>query len=92
MLVHQTSVERKLSCILFSRKNIEMRVKIYLIKLLTSRFKFTIRMCVCSFVECIDGEGRTRPEELFLVLRRWCKLIPSSEFRCIVKDKKLIGK
>ena len=44
-----------------------------------------------SFDECLDKEGRKRPDDVVLVLRRWCKLIPSSEFRCFVKDNKIIG-
>ena len=28
---------------------------------------------------------------LQLVLRKWCELIPGAEFRCFVKENKLIG-
>jgi hypothetical protein len=32
-----------------------------------------------------------RPENCVLFLRKWCDLIPSMEFRCFVKDRKIFG-
>lgn len=29
--------------------------------------------------------------ELELVLKKWCDIVPSSEFRCFVRDDTLIG-
>ncbi|KAK7823900.1 hypothetical protein U0070_020571, partial [Myodes glareolus] len=42
------------------------------------------------FIHCTDDS----PDpciEYELVLRKWCELIPGAEFRCFVKENKLIG-
>ncbi|KAG0365193.1 D123-domain-containing protein [Gamsiella multidivaricata] len=43
--------------------------------------------------ENVGGGGgvRKRPETVELVLRKWFDLAPSMEFRCFVRDNKLIG-
>ena len=45
--------------------------------------------------ESTEGEiirnASKRPEQFFLVLRKWCNLFPSQEFRCFVKDRQLIA-
>merc|ERR1711964_448898 len=42
-----------------------------------------------SFDHC--NTSRTRPNELTLVLRRWHELHESNEFRCFVRDSKLVA-
>ena len=49
-----------------------------------------------AYEDCSDEvEGqkgvRQRPETVQLVLRKWFDLAPSMEFRCFVRDNKLIG-
>jgi hypothetical protein len=53
-----------------------------------------------AFDCCVDvngGEGRGDEEsekpsyDLYLILRRWCKLLPSREFRCFVHQNVLIA-
>ncbi|KAJ3057434.1 hypothetical protein HK097_006362 [Rhizophlyctis rosea] len=49
-----------------------------------------------AFEHCYVGEGRVedlpkRPETFELVLRKWYELSPSMEFRCFVRDGRLIG-
>ncbi|KAF9942273.1 hypothetical protein BGZ67_002290 [Mortierella alpina] len=40
----------------------------------------------------VEGAGvRVRPERLDLVLRKWFDLAPSMEFRCFVRDHRLVG-
>jgi hypothetical protein len=47
----------------------------------------------CSDAAAEGAEGvRERPETMDLVLRKWFDLAPSMEFRCFVRDNKLIGK
>jgi hypothetical protein len=45
--------------------------------------------------ESTEGESvrnaSKRPEHFCLVLRKWCNLFPSQEFRCFVKDRQLIA-
>ncbi|KAG0228395.1 hypothetical protein BGW42_002239 [Actinomortierella wolfii] len=46
----------------------------------------------CSDEHAGPGSGvRTRPETLYLVLRKWFDLAPSMEFRCFVVNNKLVG-
>lgn len=52
-----------------------------------------------AYEDCSDEAGgqtgagiRQRPERVELVLRKWFDLAPSMEFRCFVKDNKLVGK
>lgn len=42
------------------------------------------------FIHCTD-DSPNPPVEYELVLRKWCELIPGGEFRCFVKENKLIG-
>ncbi|KAF9976129.1 hypothetical protein BGZ73_009104 [Actinomortierella ambigua] len=50
-----------------------------------------------AYEDCSDehtgaGSGvRTRPENLYLVLRKWFDLSPSMEFRCFVVNNQLVG-
>ena len=49
-----------------------------------------------AFEHCYVGEGTLedlpkRPERFQLVLRKWYELSPSMEFRCFVRDGRLIG-
>lgn len=47
----------------------------------------------CSDAAVEGAEGvRVRPEVVELVLRRWFDLAPSMEFRCFVRENKLVGK
>ncbi|XP_017742160.1 PREDICTED: cell division cycle protein 123 homolog isoform X2 [Rhinopithecus bieti] len=51
---------------------------------------FITRDFTQPFVHCTDDS----PDpciEYELVLRKWCELIPGAEFRCFVKENKLIG-
>ncbi|KAF9167518.1 hypothetical protein DFQ26_004290 [Actinomortierella ambigua] len=46
----------------------------------------------CSDEHAGAGSGvRTRPENLYLVLRKWFDLSPSMEFRCFVVNNELVG-
>ncbi|KAF9132522.1 hypothetical protein BGW39_011874 [Mortierella sp. 14UC] len=49
----------------------------------------------CSDAAVVAVEGiervRERPETVELVLRKWFDLAPSMEFRCFVRDNKLVG-
>uniref|UniRef100_A0A8C5W928 Translation initiation factor eIF2 assembly protein n=1 Tax=Leptobrachium leishanense TaxID=445787 RepID=A0A8C5W928_9ANUR len=42
------------------------------------------------FIHCAD-DSPDPSIKYELVLRKWCELIPGAEFRCFVKEKKLIG-
>ncbi|KAF9963549.1 hypothetical protein BGZ70_007338 [Mortierella alpina] len=51
-----------------------------------------------AYEDCSDEAGgvvgagvRVRPERLDLVLRKWFDLAPSMEFRCFVRDHRLVG-
>ncbi|KAF8978527.1 hypothetical protein BGZ52_005924 [Haplosporangium bisporale] len=50
-----------------------------------------------AYEDCSDEAGeagsgiRSRPENVVLILRKWFDLAPSMEFRCFVRDNKLIG-
>ncbi|KAG0344444.1 hypothetical protein BG004_004479 [Podila humilis] len=50
-----------------------------------------------AYEDCSDEHGeagsgiRSRPEKVELILRKWFDLAPSMEFRCFVRDNKLIG-
>uniref|UniRef100_A0A8C5JZ00 Translation initiation factor eIF2 assembly protein n=1 Tax=Jaculus jaculus TaxID=51337 RepID=A0A8C5JZ00_JACJA len=51
---------------------------------------FITRDFIQPFIHCTDDS----PDpciEYELVLRKWCELIPGAEFRCFVKESKLIG-
>ncbi|XP_013823892.1 PREDICTED: cell division cycle protein 123 homolog isoform X3 [Capra hircus] len=43
-----------------------------------------------GFIHCTD-DSPDPCMEYELVLRKWCELIPGAEFRCFVKENKLIG-
>ncbi|PIO29517.1 hypothetical protein AB205_0174850, partial [Aquarana catesbeiana] len=42
------------------------------------------------FIHCTDDSPDPNVK-YELVLRKWCELIPGGEFRCFVKENKLIG-
>ncbi|KAL8219081.1 UNVERIFIED_CONTAM: hypothetical protein K2H54_004204 [Gekko kuhli] len=48
-----------------------------------------INNCV-RFIHCND-DSPDPSLQYELVLRKWCELIPGAEFRCFVKENKLIG-
>ena len=44
--------------------------------------------------QCADGGGGLvdrRPDPVVLVLRKWCKLLPSMVFRCFMRERRLVG-
>ncbi|XP_043944187.1 cell division cycle protein 123 homolog [Protopterus annectens] len=51
---------------------------------------FIMRDFTQPFIRCTD-DSLDPPVEYELVLRKWCELIPGGEFRCFVKENKLIG-
>ncbi|XP_055970485.1 cell division cycle protein 123 homolog [Sorex fumeus] len=51
---------------------------------------FITRDFTQPFVHCTD-DSPDPGLEYELVLRKWCELIPGAEFRCFVKENKLIG-
>uniref|UniRef100_A0A671FT71 Translation initiation factor eIF2 assembly protein n=1 Tax=Rhinolophus ferrumequinum TaxID=59479 RepID=A0A671FT71_RHIFE len=51
---------------------------------------FITRDFTQPFVHCTD-DSPDPCMEYELVLRKWCELIPGAEFRCFVKENKLIG-
>jgi hypothetical protein len=44
-----------------------------------------------AFAACRDAQGRIKPDEITLVLRKWCNLQPGMLFRCFVKCGRLQG-
>ncbi|XP_067324973.1 translation initiation factor eIF2 assembly protein isoform X4 [Anolis sagrei] len=51
---------------------------------------FITRDFTQPFIHC-DDDSPDPSFEYELVLRKWCELIPGAEFRCFVKENKLIG-
>ncbi|KAF7462114.1 Hypothetical predicted protein [Marmota monax] len=51
---------------------------------------FITRDFTQPFIHCTD-DSPDPCMEYGLVLRKWCELIPGAEFRCFVKENKLIG-
>ncbi|XP_044618063.2 translation initiation factor eIF2 assembly protein isoform X3 [Equus asinus] len=51
---------------------------------------FITRDFTQPFIHCTD-DSPDPCMEYELVLRKWCELIPGAEFRCFVKENKLIG-
>uniref|UniRef100_A0A6J0TYF8 Translation initiation factor eIF2 assembly protein n=1 Tax=Pogona vitticeps TaxID=103695 RepID=A0A6J0TYF8_9SAUR len=51
---------------------------------------FITRDFTQPFIHCSD-DSPDPSLEYQLVLRKWCELIPGAEFRCFVKENKLIG-
>ncbi|EGV95431.1 Cell division cycle protein 123-like [Cricetulus griseus] len=51
---------------------------------------FITRDFTQPFIHCTD-DSPDPSIEYELVLRKWCELIPGAEFRCFVKENKLIG-
>ncbi|XP_013156806.2 cell division cycle protein 123 homolog isoform X2 [Falco peregrinus] len=51
---------------------------------------FITRDLTQPFIHCTD-DSPDPPLDYELVLRKWCELIPGAEFRCFVKENKLIG-
>uniref|UniRef100_A0A4W3J4I9 Translation initiation factor eIF2 assembly protein n=1 Tax=Callorhinchus milii TaxID=7868 RepID=A0A4W3J4I9_CALMI len=58
--------------------------------LLLKSSDFAIRDLTQPFLHCTDDSPDPKVENQ-LVLRKWCELIPGGEFRCFVKENKLIG-
>ncbi|GAB1285944.1 Cell division cycle protein 123 homolog [Apodemus speciosus] len=52
---------------------------------------FITRDFTQPFIHCNDDSPDPCIEYETLVLRKWCELIPGAEFRCFVKENKLIG-
>ncbi|KAL1326289.1 hypothetical protein AAHE18_13G217700 [Arachis hypogaea] len=47
---------------------------------------------LCHAYDCCHDKSSSRPRELFLALRKWYpSLQPDMEFRCFVRDQKLLG-
>jgi len=63
------------------------------ILLLVKSSDFALRDLTQPFLHCEDAaEVDERAEQLFLVLRQWRgDIVPNSEFRCFVKDRRLVG-
>ncbi|KAM9029242.1 translation initiation factor eIF2 assembly protein [Ara ararauna] len=51
---------------------------------------FITRDLIQPFIHCTD-DSPDPSLDYELVLRKWCELIPGAEFRCFVKENKLLG-